>query len=389
MDFLNAYFLSSPASVVVALLTAAFLFNEAWPRLSRRKKTYKLSNEPLAKSGSGSGLSVIKEPEVPEGWLIGRDVFELERRGLFSKSWLYLAHRTQLTKPGAYQSFDLAGFPVFLIRGKDNQIRAFHNVCRHRAYTITRKETGASTVLGCRYHGWSYDTTGKLVKAPQFEDVPGFEKSENSLFEIHTRTTDSGHVFVNLNAGDASAFENSTLSALDAFSDAAVLRSSEWVTGQTLTANFNWKLGPSERRHTALAEQLEERVSEAVTSSLLTKIVKIAKQTNKKADLSLFPTSETSTHVRYDLFDCAPKMTTDEGALARAIEEPIQDFVKGIEAEYRSVASEPTDISPAMREILGCVQEHAKLERARGGQILPAMHQPKGSSLFQQAEQRM
>lgn len=85
MDFLNAYFLSSPASVVVALLTAAFLFNEAWPRLSRQKKTYKLSNEPLAKSGSGSGLSVIKEPEVPEGWLIGRDVFELERRGLFSK----------------------------------------------------------------------------------------------------------------------------------------------------------------------------------------------------------------------------------------------------------------------------------------------------------------
>lgn len=90
MDFLNAYFLSSPAWVVVALLTAAFLFNEAWPRLSRQKKTYKLSSEPLAKSGSGSGLSVIKEPEVPEGWLTGRDVFELERRALFSKVLLIL-----------------------------------------------------------------------------------------------------------------------------------------------------------------------------------------------------------------------------------------------------------------------------------------------------------
>lgn len=159
------------------------------------------------------------------------------------QSWLYLAHSTQLKKPGAYQSFDLAGFPVFLIRGKDNQIRAFHNVCRHRAYTITRKETGASTVLGCRYHGWSYDTTGKLVKAPHFEDVPGFEKSDNSLFEIHARTTESGHVFVNLNAGVSSTFESTTLSALDAFSGTAGLGSSEWVTGQTLTANFNWKLG--------------------------------------------------------------------------------------------------------------------------------------------------
>lgn len=85
MDFFNAYFLSSPASIVVALSAAVFLFNEAWPRLSRQKTTYKLPNEPLAKSGPGSGLSVIKEPEVPEGWLTGRDVFELERRALFSK----------------------------------------------------------------------------------------------------------------------------------------------------------------------------------------------------------------------------------------------------------------------------------------------------------------
>jgi hypothetical protein len=82
-------------------------------------------------------------------------------------------------------------------------------------------------------------------------------------------------------------------------------------------------------------------------------------------------------------------MTTDEGALARTIEATMQDFVKVLEAEYKSVAGEPTDISPAMREILACVQEHAKSERARGGHILPAMHQPKGSSLFQQAEQRM
>ena len=148
-----------------------------------------------------------------------------------------------MTKPGAYQSFDIAGFPIFLIRGKDNQFRAFHNVCRHRAYTITRKETGASTVLGCRYHGWSYDTTGKLVKAPQFDDVPGFNKSENSLFEIHTRTTDHGHVFVNLNAEEPTSFDSSTLAILDEFSVAARLGASEWVTGQTLTANFNWKLG--------------------------------------------------------------------------------------------------------------------------------------------------
>lgn len=164
----------------------------------------------------------------------------------------------------------------------------------------------------------------------------------------------------------------------------------------------------SDRHFTDLIAQLEERVSEAVASSLITKLVKIVTRANKQADCSLFPgtflysfqdaglwlsvsffpASETNTHVRYDLFDCAPKMTTDEGALARAVERSVQDLAKRIEAEFQSV-TEAAELSPNTHKILDCVQEHARLERAHGGQILPAMHQPKGSSLFQQAEQRM
>jgi phenylpropionate dioxygenase-like ring-hydroxylating dioxygenase large terminal subunit len=156
---------------------------------------------------------------------------------------------TQFCKAGAYQSFDIAGFPIFLIRSKDDKIRAFHNVCRHRAYTITRKETGASTVLGCRYHGWSYDTTGRLVKAPQFDGIPGFDKSENGLFEIHTHTTDHGMVFVNLDSGEPAPFPNSTASDIARFASAASLGSrSRWLAGQTLTGTFNWKFGSKSAR---------------------------------------------------------------------------------------------------------------------------------------------
>lgn len=117
-------------------------------------------------------------------------------------------------------------------------------MCRHRAYTITRKETGASTVLGCRYHGWSYDTYGRLVKAPQFEDVEGFDKSENSLFEIHARTTDKGHIFVNLDANEPVKFDESTSKSLnDFYSAAGIHDKSRWIGGQTLTGEFNWKFG--------------------------------------------------------------------------------------------------------------------------------------------------
>lgn len=84
MDFVNAYFLSSPASVFVAVVTVAFLLNQAWPRLFRPKQMEKLIPTPTL-DGTTSSLTVSKEPEVPEGWWSSREVFELERRALFSK----------------------------------------------------------------------------------------------------------------------------------------------------------------------------------------------------------------------------------------------------------------------------------------------------------------
>jgi phenylpropionate dioxygenase-like ring-hydroxylating dioxygenase large terminal subunit len=66
---------------------------------------------------------------------------------------------------------------------------------------VTKKECGSSAVLGCRYHGWSYDTKGKLIKAPEFEGIEGFEKSENGLWEVRLRL-EKGLVFVNLDSGE-------------------------------------------------------------------------------------------------------------------------------------------------------------------------------------------
>jgi hypothetical protein len=74
--------------------------------------------------------------------------------------------------------------------------------------------------------------------------VPGFDKSQNSLFEIHARSTNHGLVFVNLNAGEPESFDEMTVSSLDAFSCTSGLEAkSSWVNGQTLTGEFNWKVG--------------------------------------------------------------------------------------------------------------------------------------------------
>lgn len=152
-----------------------------------------------------------------------------------------IAHRSRFNKPGDYISLDFAGFPILVILGKDQIIRTFHNVCRHRAYTITKKAAGSSLVLGCRYHGWSYDTKGSLIKAPQFDGIEGFERSENGLFRVHTCIDRAGFVHINMTAGridHAPEYEGT-----DGFAfDHGISARNKWLTGWELNGGaFNWK----------------------------------------------------------------------------------------------------------------------------------------------------
>lgn len=141
--------------------------------------------------------------------------------------------------------------------------------------------------------------------------------------------------------------------------------------------------------------------------SLTTKFIRIITQKNSQADSSFFPSSffysfeksdlwlsltflpssETTTQVRYDLFNSSSKVNTKGSDLANIVEGVIKNLIQGIEAEYRSIKDQPVENSQSTRQILRTIQEHSKLERMSGGQILPAMHKPKGSTLFQQAEQ--
>lgn len=82
MDFIHAYLLS-PGSILVAVVTVVFLVNGSWPL--RQKQKDKFANHAVSDHDSSGGLSVSKEPDVPEGWYHSPEVFELERRALFSK----------------------------------------------------------------------------------------------------------------------------------------------------------------------------------------------------------------------------------------------------------------------------------------------------------------
>ena len=115
------------------------------------------------------------------------EIFKQEYQKLFYPSWQYFCSLSQIPNPGNYFSRMLLNIPIFAIRGKDNSIKVFHNVCRHRGSLILPEE-GCSKidVLRCGYHGWCYNHNGNLVSAPFF-DKKEFDYSQMSLKQVDFR----------------------------------------------------------------------------------------------------------------------------------------------------------------------------------------------------------
>lgn len=137
---------------------------------------------------------------LPSNWYTSDKLYELERRAVFSRRWLLITHELRFTKTGDWIRFEVAGFPIFLIKDKTNKINAFHNVCRHRAFPVVTEEKGTSQILACKYHGWSYGLNGKLAKAPGYQEVDGFDKATNGLLPIHLHIDTTGYIWINLDA---------------------------------------------------------------------------------------------------------------------------------------------------------------------------------------------
>jgi phenylpropionate dioxygenase-like ring-hydroxylating dioxygenase large terminal subunit len=128
-------------------------------------------------------------------------MYELERRAIFSRRWLFITHSMRVKNTGDWLRYEIAGYDFIITRDRQGNINAFHNVCRHRAYPVIENEgSGNSKIISCRYHGWSYGLNGKLAKAPGYQELDGFDKDKNNLFKIHVKVDVNGFIWVNLDA---------------------------------------------------------------------------------------------------------------------------------------------------------------------------------------------
>jgi len=105
---------------------------------------------------------------LPARWYSDPGVFDRERWPIFGSSWIHVAYDFQLRNNGDYVTENLAGWPIFIRRGDDGQLRGFYNLCPHRAGPIVWDGAGCRPNMVCRYHGWAFNTDGTLRNARDF-----------------------------------------------------------------------------------------------------------------------------------------------------------------------------------------------------------------------------
>ncbi len=115
---------------------------------------------------------------------------------IIARSWQWVAHVEALAAPGAYLATEIAGRPVALVRDRDGTLRAFYNVCKHRAHQLL-SGAGTTTRIMCPYHAWTYRLDGTLARAPHTEGLPDFDPGTICLDAVQVEEF-CGFVFVNL-----------------------------------------------------------------------------------------------------------------------------------------------------------------------------------------------
>lgn len=157
-----------------------------------------------------------RRPQIPDTHYVdtrvytNQEIFQEEIEKIFNRVWLPVCHESELPNPYDYRTAGVAGFkPIVVVRGPDNKVRTFLNICPHRGNIIVRSPSGTLTKaepsgnpnhMTCMFHGWQFDAYGRCAEIPREEH--GYQgrvcKADVGLREIRTEVAHGGFVWVNL-----------------------------------------------------------------------------------------------------------------------------------------------------------------------------------------------
>jgi choline monooxygenase len=181
---------------------------------------------------------------LPPRAYTGEDFFTLENETLFANAWVFAGFAHELAKAGDVVPVTVAGRPLMLVRGRDGEIRAFHNVCRHRCATLVEQPGNVGRVITCPYHAWAYGLDGALRTTPHFagpdrHDHPGLDRRRMGLKPVRSGVWQDW-VFVNL-SGTAIDFDDFVAPIRRRLAAANLARLTPVATIDLGEVGTNWK----------------------------------------------------------------------------------------------------------------------------------------------------
>jgi Rieske 2Fe-2S family protein len=174
------------------------------------------------------------EPRV----YLDEGVLEAEQRLIFERTWQLIGHASALPRPGSYMTGFAGSQPVLVLRDESGGLRAYRNVCRHRASCLLTGTGQCKGAIRCRYHGWTYRFDGSLIGVP--EALQFGERLDKSTLGLHPVRVEElcGLLFVNLDPGAvplatltgdlSSRLERYRIAELESFSPAGGTQPANW-----------------------------------------------------------------------------------------------------------------------------------------------------------------
>ncbi|MDQ7774721.1 MAG: aromatic ring-hydroxylating dioxygenase subunit alpha [Paracoccus aminovorans] len=165
------------------------------------------------------------------------EIYQLDLENIWYREWLYALPACQLVKGGSYVTLQIGAYNVIIVKGRDGQIRGFHNSCRHRGSIVCKGREGQVAKLVCPYHSWTYDLDGKLVWADKMN--ADFDPSKHGLREVALREV-SGLVYLCLadNPPDFDSFAKAAAPYLEVHD----LKDAKVAYSSSIIEKGNWKL---------------------------------------------------------------------------------------------------------------------------------------------------
>jgi Rieske 2Fe-2S family protein len=170
-----------------------------------------LSTAPPPSAGTAGSATFL--PTLGGSYYTDPAIFALERERIFSSLWFCAVRAADLAAPGAFRTCQVGQESVLCVRGRDNEVRAFLNICRHRGARLCPAESGeVKRYLRCAYHAWSYGLDGTLVAAPNLGPLPETSRAGYGLVPVAAREW-LGYLWVCL-ADQPPSFEETVIGAV-------------------------------------------------------------------------------------------------------------------------------------------------------------------------------